>query len=92
MMNKFFIYKLFCSFGYWKHQQLYLNTIMLLGKYGGIAIGKAYIKSIGFDCGEFCSPLKNMGVHKFKKLMEDVRALGMGHMRSKWQFKICQFR
>ena len=44
--------------------------IELLGKYGGIATGKAYMKLIGLDCGEFRLPVKNMSEERsglFKK-------------------------
>ncbi|MFM7770044.1 MAG: dihydrodipicolinate synthase family protein, partial [Bacteroidota bacterium] len=41
-------------------QQDSINMIRLLGKYGGIATGKAYMKLIGLDCGDFRLPVKNM--------------------------------
>ena len=66
-----------------KLQQQSIDMIMLLGIYGGIATGKAYMRYIGFDCGEFRSPVKNIGEHKFEKFMEDVRALGIGHLFSR---------
>ena len=34
-------------------QQESIDMIRLLGKYGGIATGKAYMKLLGLDCGEF---------------------------------------
>jgi len=40
-------------------QQQSIDMIRLLGKYGGIATGKAYMKIIGYDCGEFRLPFKN---------------------------------
>jgi len=64
-------------------QQQSINMIMLLGKYGGIATGKAYMKYIGFDCGLFRSPVKNMGHDKFEKFREDVKSLQMEHLFSK---------
>lgn len=66
-----------------KLQQQSIDMIMLLGKYGGIAAGKVYMKYVGFDCGEFRSPVKNMGENKFEKFCEDVRALNMEHLFSK---------
>jgi len=66
-----------------KLQQQSIDMIMLLGKYGGISTGKAYMKYIGFDCGEFRSPVKNMGESKYEKFAEDVRALHMQHLFSK---------
>ena len=37
-------------------QQQAIDMISLLGKYGGIATGKAFMKLIGMDCGEFRPP------------------------------------
>jgi N-acetylneuraminate lyase len=58
-------------------QQLSIDMIRLLGKYGGIATGKAYMKYIGFDCGEFRLPIKNMTAESFEGFKKDVKALGM---------------
>lgn len=66
-----------------KLQQQSINMIMLLGKYGGIATGKAYMRYVGFDCGEFRSPVRNMGENKFAKFEEDVRSLQMEDLFSK---------
>ena len=56
--------------------------IMLLGKYGGIAIGKAFMKYINFDCGEFRSPVKNMRETDFKNFADDVKRLKMENLFS----------
>lgn len=66
-----------------KLQQHSIDMIMLLGKYGGISVGKAYMRYIGFDCGQFRSPVKNMGHDKYEKFREDVSALHMEHLFSK---------
>ena len=66
-----------------KLQQQSIDMIMLLGKYGGISTGKAYMKYVGFDCGEFRSPVKNMGEGKYEKFKEEVRSLDMEHLFSK---------
>ncbi len=58
-------------------QQKSIDMIRLLGKYGGIATGKAYMKYVGFDCGGFRSPVKNMSREDFVRFTEDVKALGM---------------
>jgi len=63
-------------------QQLSVNMIMLLGKYGGIASGKAYMRFIGMDCGEFRLPVKNMGQALYCEFVEDVKALKMEHLFS----------
>ena len=56
-------------------QQESIDMIRLLGKYGGIATGKAYMKLLGLDCGEFRLPVKNMSNENFelfKKLLNWV--------------------
>lgn len=58
-------------------QQKSIDMIRLLGKYGGIATGKAYMKYIGFDFGGFRLPVKNMEPHLYEKFEADVRALNM---------------
>jgi len=58
-------------------QQKSIDMIRLLGKYGGIATGKAYMKLIGIDCGEFRSPVKNMTKSDFLEFRKDVKDLKM---------------
>lgn len=53
-------------------QQQSIDMIRLLGKYGGIATGKAYMKMIGLDCGEFRLPVRNMTTEKFNSFKKDV--------------------
>ncbi len=65
-----------------KLQQLSIDMIRLLGKYGGIATGKAYMKYIGLDCGEFRLPIKNMNENSFEAFKTDVKALKMENMFS----------
>jgi N-acetylneuraminate lyase len=66
-----------------KLQQQSIDMIRLLGKYGGIATGKAYMRYIGMDCGVFRSPVKNMETVRYDKFKEDVATLGMAHLFSK---------
>ncbi|MGN6530852.1 MAG: dihydrodipicolinate synthase family protein [Ginsengibacter sp.] len=56
-------------------QQQSIDMIYLLGKYGGIATGKAYMKLVGIDCGEFRLPVKNMNGEQFESFKEDVEQL-----------------
>jgi N-acetylneuraminate lyase len=63
-------------------QQQSIDMIRLLGKYGGIATGKAYMKLIGVDCGEFRLPVKNMNATEFESFRKDVAALGFETFRS----------
>lgn len=56
-------------------QQQSIDMIRLLGKYGGIATGKAYMKLIDTDCGEFRLPVSNMTAEQFELFKKDVEKL-----------------
>lgn len=56
-------------------QQRSIDMIRLLGKYGGIATGKAYMKVLGLDCGVFRLPVRNMSEAQFKLFKQDVEQL-----------------
>lgn len=56
-------------------QQQSIDMIRLLGKYGGIATGKAYMKVLGLDCGEFRLPVLNMSDSQFRQFKHDVDQL-----------------
>jgi N-acetylneuraminate lyase len=60
-----------------KLQQQSIDMIRLLGKYGGIATGKAYMRYIGMNLGQFRLPIKNMADESYQKFVEDVKALNM---------------
>ena len=64
-------------------QQQSIDMIRLLGKYGGIATGKAYMKLIGLDCGEFRLPVKNMDADNFELFKKEVAQLGFNNFCSK---------
>jgi N-acetylneuraminate lyase len=64
-------------------QQLSVNMVELLGKYGGLATGKAFMKYAGLDCGRFRSPVKNMTDEMFDYFVNDVRHLRIDHLFSK---------
>ena len=63
-------------------QQQSIDMIRLLGKYGGIATGKAYMRRIGLDCGQFRLPVKNMSEAQWAAFQRDVDALGFDSFRS----------
>lgn len=63
-------------------QQRSIDMIRLLGKYGGIATGKAYMKLVGMDCGEFRLPVKNMSATEFELFKQDVIAIGFERFSS----------
>ncbi len=56
-------------------QQQSIDMIYLLGKYGGIATGKAYMKLVGIDCGKFRLPVKNMSEEQFQSFKKDVEQI-----------------
>lgn len=58
-------------------QQISVDMISLLGKYGGIATGKSFMKYVGLDCGNFRSPVKNMTDRMYAGFVSDVRNLNM---------------
>ena len=64
-------------------QEKSIDMITLLAKYGGIATGKAYMRFIGLDCGEFRLPVRNMSVADYQAFVKDVRELGMDDLFSK---------
>ncbi len=63
-------------------QQLSIEMIKLLMKYGGLAAGKAFMKYVGLDCGEFRSPVKNMTYGMYDDFVKDVEALKIGDLFS----------
>ncbi|HRX12252.1 MAG TPA: dihydrodipicolinate synthase family protein, partial [Draconibacterium sp.] len=67
-----------------KLQQQSIDMIRLLGKYGGIATGKAFMKYIDFDCGEFRLPIKNMTVENYESFKADVKSLDIENL-----FSVC---
>ncbi|WP_346856316.1 dihydrodipicolinate synthase family protein [uncultured Draconibacterium sp.] len=64
-------------------QQKSIDMIRLLGKYGGIATGKAYMKHLGLDCGGFRLPVKNMSSSDYELFKQDVDQLNMSDWFSK---------
>ena len=64
-------------------QQQSIDMIRLLGKYGGIATGKAYMKLLGLDCGEFRLPVKNMTAEQFILFKKDTEQIGFKSYCSK---------
>lgn len=56
-------------------QQLSIDMIALLGKYGGIATGKSYMKLLGLDCGTFRLPVKNMTAEQYDAFSKDTEQI-----------------
>jgi len=63
-------------------QQRSIDMIRLLGRYGGIATGKAYMRRIGLDCGQFRLPVANMSEAQWEAFQRDVDMLGFDSFRS----------
>jgi N-acetylneuraminate lyase len=59
-----------------------VEMIRLLGKYGGTGTGKAYMRYIGMDCGEYRSPVQNLTPQMYKDFVNDVKNLEMDHLFS----------
>jgi N-acetylneuraminate lyase len=64
-------------------QQQSIDMITLLGKYGGIATGKAYMKLIGLDCGEFRLPVRNMSLEQFELFKKDTGQINFNRFCSR---------
>jgi N-acetylneuraminate lyase len=64
-------------------QQKSIDMIRLLGKYGGIGTGKAFMRYVGLECGKFRSPVKNMTDKQFEEFVRDVELLKMDNLFSK---------
>ena len=64
-------------------QQQSIDMITLLGKYGGIATGKAFMKYVGLNCGKFRLPVYNMPDEQYGAFVKDVQSLNMEHLFSK---------
>ncbi|MEJ7736854.1 MAG: dihydrodipicolinate synthase family protein [Chitinophagaceae bacterium] len=64
-------------------QQQSIDMIRLLGKYGGIATGKAYMQVLGVDCGQFRLPVKNMNEKQIEAFHKDVEQLNFSSFCSR---------
>lgn len=64
-------------------QQKSIDMIRLLGKYGGIATGKAYMKLVDTNCGEFRLPVANMSKESFESFQQDIESIGFADFKSK---------
>ncbi|MBN2666348.1 MAG: dihydrodipicolinate synthase family protein [Bacteroidales bacterium] len=65
-------------------QQMSVKMIDLLGKYGGMAVGKFFMKYASLDCGECRMPVTNPAAELYTEFVEDVRKLGMDDLFSKF--------
>jgi N-acetylneuraminate lyase len=63
-------------------QQKSIDFIRLLGKFGGIATGKAYMKLVDFDFGGFRLPVKNMNAEAFERFKTETKSLDFNAFKS----------
>ena len=66
-----------------KLQEKSIDIVRLLGKYGGIATGKAYMRAMGLDCGKFRLPVQNMSEAQYEAFLEDLQAIDFFQYMSK---------
>lgn len=64
-------------------QQQSIDMIRLLGKYGGIATGKAFMKAVGINCGNFRLPVQNMDASQLKGFESDLAKIAFYEYCSK---------
>jgi len=57
-------------------QRQSITFIQFLGKYGGIAVGKSFMKLVGMDCGEFRLPNVNPSADEVEALDQDLKGIG----------------
>jgi N-acetylneuraminate lyase len=53
-----------------------IEIVRLLGKYGGIATGKAFMRAVGLDCGTFRLPVANMTAEQYQHFLAEVDQIG----------------
>jgi len=64
-------------------QQKSIDMIGLLSKYGGISVGKSFMKLIGMDCGKFRLPVRNMTDEQYQLFTQDAKQIGFDNFCSK---------
>lgn len=52
-----------------------IAIVRLLGKYGGIATGKAFMRAVGLDCGTFRLPIQNMSAERYNDFLLDLERI-----------------
>ena len=52
-----------------------IAVVKLLGKYGGISVGKAYMRAVGLDCGRFRLPIANMTDAQYENFLADLEQI-----------------
>ncbi len=52
-----------------------IAIVKLLGKYGGISVGKAFMRAVGLDCGQFRLPVANMTDAQYQEFLADLETI-----------------
>ena len=53
-----------------------IEIVRLLGKYGGIRVGKAFMKAVGIDCGHFRLPITRMSDDMYQDFLNELDQIG----------------
>ncbi len=59
-----------------EYQHKSIEIVRLLGKYGGIRVGKAFMKAIGIDCGHFRLPITRMSDSEYQAFLNELNQIG----------------
>ena len=63
-------------------QQQSIDMIALLGKYGGMATGKEFMRAVGIDCGGFRLPFRDMPKDLNAAFQDDLALIRFAELRS----------
>jgi N-acetylneuraminate lyase len=63
-------------------QQQSIDMIALLGKYGGMATGKAFMRAVGIDCGPFRLPFIDMPESRKAAFLQDLESIDFDTLKS----------
>ncbi|AEE51152.1 dihydrodipicolinate synthase family protein [Haliscomenobacter hydrossis] len=59
-----------------EYQHQSIEIVRLLGKYGGIRVGKAFMRARGIDCGHFRLPIPRMTENVYQTFLKEVESIG----------------
>jgi len=59
-----------------EYQHRSIEIVRLLGKYGGIRVGKAFMKARGIDCGHFRLPIPRMSQNEYQAFVAELAQIG----------------
>ncbi len=78
-----------CNFDIARTLQLRsVELVSVLIKYGGIGAGKAFMKYIGMDCGDFRPPVVSVNEDDFPAFEKDLKALSIEDLLSRKPSKL----